>query len=80
MSNVKYIPFDTPRLDLKRVKTDDILMVQCGNTTGKTGLVPKHLEDYTFGSFLFVIRGKREIIKSALPICYLVKPFDSGTD
>ena len=62
MSNVKYIPFDTPRLDLKRVKTDDILMVQCGNTTGKIALVPKHLEDYTFGSFLFVIRGKREII------------------
>ena len=62
MSDVKYIPFDTPRLDLKRVKTDDILMVQCGNTTGKTALVPKCFEDYTFGSFMFVIRGKREII------------------
>ena len=62
MSDVKYIPFDTSRLDLKRVKTDDILMVQCGNTTGKTALVPKHLENYTFGSFMFVIRGKREII------------------
>ena len=62
MSEVKYIPFDTPRLDLKRVKADDILMVQCGNTTGKTALVPKHFEGYTFGSFLFVIRGKREII------------------
>ena len=62
MSDVKYIPFDTPRLDLKRVKTDDILMVQCGNTTGKTALVPKHLEDHTFGSFMFVIRGKGEII------------------
>ena len=62
MSEVKYIPFDTPRLDLKRVKTNDILMVQCGNTTGKIGLVPKRFEDYTFGSFLFVIRGKREII------------------
>lgn len=62
MSDVKYIPFDTPKLDLKRVKTDDILMVQCGNTTGKTALVPKHLEDHTFGSFMFVIRGKREII------------------
>ena len=62
MSNVKYIPFDTPRLDLKRVKPDDILMVQCGNTTGKTALVPKSCRDYTFGSFLFVIRGKRGII------------------
>ena len=62
MSKVKYIPFDTPRLDLKRVKADDILMVQCGNTTGKTALVPKSFEDYTFGSFLFVIRGKRGII------------------
>ena len=62
MSEVKYIPFDTPRLDLKRVKADDILMVQCGNTTGKIALVPKRCEDYTFGSFLFVIRGKSEII------------------
>ena len=62
MSEVKYIPFDTPRLDLKRVKADDILMVQCGNTTGKTALVSKSFENYTFGSFLFVIRGKKEII------------------
>lgn len=62
MSKVKYIPFDTPRLDLKRVKADDILMVQCGNTTGKTAIVPKSFENYTFGSFLFVIRGKRGII------------------
>ena len=62
MSEVKYIPFDTPRLDLKRVRADDILMVQCGNTTGKTALVPKSFENYTYGSFLFVIRGKREII------------------
>ena len=62
MSDVEYIPFDTPRLNLKRVKTDDILMVQCGSTTGKTGLVSKRFEGYTFGSFLFVIRGKQEII------------------
>ena len=62
MSEVKYIPFDTPRLNLKRVKADDILMVQCGNTTGKIALVPKCFKDYTFGSFLFVIRGKREIV------------------
>ncbi len=62
MSDVKYIPFDTPRLNLKRVKTNDILMVQCGSTTGKIALVPKSFEDYTFGSFMFVIRGKREII------------------
>ena len=62
MSEVKYIPFDTPRLDLKRVKADDILMVQCGSTTGKTAIVPKSFEDYTFGSFLFVIKGKKEIV------------------
>ena len=62
MSDVKYIPFDTPRLNLKRVKTNDILMVQCGSTTGKTALVPKSFEDYTFGSFSFVIREKKEII------------------
>ena len=62
MSDVKYIPFDTPRLDLKRVKTNDVLMVQCGNTTGKIALVPKDFENHTFGSFMFVIRGRSEII------------------
>ena len=62
MSEVKYIPFDTPKLNLKRVKPDDILMVQCGSTTGKIALVPKRFEDHTFGSFLFVIRGNREIV------------------
>ncbi len=61
MSDIKYIPFNTPRLDLKRVKENDILMVQCGSTTGKIAIVPKKYENYTFGSFSFVIRGKKEI-------------------
>jgi len=62
MSDVKYIPFDTPKLDKKRVKENDILMVQCGSTTGKIAVVPKEYRDYTFGSFSFVIRGKKEIV------------------
>lgn len=62
MSDVKYIPFNTPKLDKKRVKENDILMVQCGSTTGKIAIVPKECRDYTFGSFSFVIRGKKEIV------------------
>jgi len=62
MSDIKYIPFDTPRLNLKRVKENDILMVQCGNTTGKVAIVPKKYEGYTYGSFSFVIRGKKELV------------------
>jgi restriction endonuclease S subunit len=62
MSDVKYIPFNTPKLNLKRVREHDILMVQCGSTTGKVAIVPKAYENYTFGSFSFVIRGKKEIV------------------
>lgn len=56
MSDIKFIPFDTPKLDEKRVKEGDVLMVQCGNTTGKVALVPKELEGHTYGSFSFAIR------------------------
>jgi len=62
MGDIKYIPFNTPRLGSKKLKKDDILMVQCGSTTGKVALVPKQCEDYTFGSFSFIIRGRRKIV------------------
>jgi len=62
MTDVKYVPLDTPKLDEKRVREGDILMVQCGNTTGKTALVPKELDNYTYGSFCFAIRPKKSII------------------
>ena len=62
MSDTKYIKFDTPRLYQKLVKTNDILMVQCGNTTGKCGYVTKEYEGYTFGSFSFVIRVNSSIV------------------
>lgn len=64
MSDTKYIKFDTPRLKEKLVKQDDVLMVQCGNTTGKVALVPKEFEGYTFGSFSFVIRGEKAIVNA----------------
>ena len=62
MSDTKYIKFDTPRLKEKLVTQDDLLMVQCGNTTGKVAFVTKEFEGYTFGSFIFVIRGKKDIV------------------
>ena len=62
MSDIKYIKFDTPRLYQKLVKANDILMVQCGNTTGKCAFVTEEYEGYTFGSFSFVIRGDRNYV------------------
>jgi len=75
MTDTKYIPFDTPRLDIKRVKENDILMVQCGSTTGKVALVPKELENYTFGSFSFVIRGKSKLVTQEYLFAILLSPF-----
>lgn len=56
MSDVKYIRAASPRLEDKLVCDRDILMVQCGNTTGKVAMVPKELEGYAFASFCFRIR------------------------
>lgn len=62
MEDVKYIKFDTPKLYDKLVKTDDILMVQCGNTTGKCAMVTKEHEGFTYGSFSFAIRANEKLI------------------
>ncbi|KAA6302186.1 MAG: hypothetical protein EZS26_001546 [Candidatus Ordinivivax streblomastigis] len=61
MSDIKYIPFDTPRIEQKRVKENDILMVQCGSTTGKVAIVPKEYENYLANSFSFIIRSNENI-------------------
>lgn len=62
MDKTEYIKFDTPKLYDKLVRENDILMVQCGNTTGKCAMVTKEFEGYTFGSFSFGIRSNPEII------------------
>lgn len=62
MDKVEYIKFDTPRLKEKLVQENDILMVQCGNTTGKCAMVPKEYVGYTFGSFSFGIRAIKGIV------------------
>jgi len=58
LTDVKYIPFATASQSTKRVKTDDIIMVQCGNTTGKVAIVPKELNGSLYASFCFAIRAK----------------------
>jgi len=62
MDKVEYIKFDTPRLYDKLVKEHDILMVQCGNTTGKCAMVTSEYVGYTYGSFSFAIRANSKII------------------
>jgi len=66
MSDIKYIPFDTPRIENKLVKENDILMVQCGSTTGKVAIVPKQFENYLANSFSFIIRSNNEILQEYL--------------
>lgn len=56
MEDTKYIRADSDRLQEKLVKEKDILMVQCGNTTGKIAIVPKEFEGYAYASFCFRIR------------------------
>jgi len=64
MSDVKYVRRSSNRLDEKLVREKDILMVQCGNTTGKTALVPKELEGFAYASFCFRIRP---IVEDIIP-------------
>jgi len=62
MDKIEYIKFDTPKLREKIVQEHDILMVQCGNTTGKCAMVTKEFVGYTYGSFSFAIRANPKII------------------
>ena len=61
MDKVEYIKFNTPKLKDKIVQEKDILMVQCGNTTGKCAMVTKEFVGYTYGSFSFAIRANPKI-------------------
>ena len=61
MDKVEYIKFNTPKLKDKIVQENDILMVQCGNTTGKCAMVTKEFVGYTYGSFSFAIRANPKI-------------------
>jgi restriction endonuclease S subunit len=56
MSDIKYIRKDSDRLQEKLVRVKDVLMVQCGNTTGKVAIVPAELEGHAYASFCFRIR------------------------
>jgi len=60
LSDVKYIPSATASQSSKRVKTDDIIMVQCGSTTGKVAIVPEQLDGSLYASFCFAIRAKSD--------------------
>lgn len=57
MTDTKRIKEDTPKLFDKLVQENDILMVQCGNTTGKCAIVTKEYVGFTYGSFSFAIRS-----------------------
>lgn len=56
MSDVKYVRSTSSGLQDKLVEEKDILMVQCGNTTGKVALVPRELTGHAYASFCFRIR------------------------
>ena len=62
MDKVEYIKFNTPKLKDKIVQENDILMVQCSNTTGKCAMVTKEFIGYTYGSFSFAIRTNPKIV------------------
>ncbi|MGD0650281.1 MAG: N-6 DNA methylase [Verrucomicrobiia bacterium] len=61
MHDVKYIPKDDANIDKKRVRKDDVLLVQCGSTTGKAAIVPAELEGYVAPSFCLVLRPSAKL-------------------
>ena len=60
MSDVKYVRATSQRLHEKLVREKDILMVQCGNTTGKVAIVSKEHEGHAYASFCFRIRPRTD--------------------
>lgn len=60
ISDLKFIPSE-PDYSYYQVNKGDALLVQCGNTTGKIGVVTKRTEGFVYPSFSFRIRSKGEI-------------------
>ena len=60
LTDAKYIPSATAKQSPKRVRYNDIIMVQCGSTTGKVAMVPQGLDGSLYASFTFAIRAKSD--------------------
>ena len=56
IDDLKYVPNWVKISRNKFVEKDDILMVQCGDTTGKVGYIYEDIENYLFPSFCFSIK------------------------
>ncbi len=57
LSEIKYVPNDQRIKDEFKIKEGDVIVVQCGNTTGKIALANKFLNGFLFPSFCLKISG-----------------------
>ena len=64
LSDLKYISKSINIPDDKYVDDGDILVVQCGNTTGKIALMTKEVENYLYPSFCLRIKLKNKSINN----------------
>ncbi|SQC00731.1 restriction modification system DNA specificity subunit [Clostridium tetanomorphum] len=63
-SDMKYISNTIDVPEQKMVSKDDILLVQCGNTTGKVAYICEDTQRYIFPSFCLRIRVNSDVIDS----------------
>lgn len=56
IDDLKYVPNWVKVPGSKFVEKGDILMVQCGDTTGKVGYIYEEIENYLFPSFCFSVK------------------------
>ena len=64
LSDLKYISKSINIPDDKYVDDGDILVVQCGNTTGKIALMTKEVENYLYPSFCLRIKLRNKSINN----------------
>lgn len=67
-SDLKYVPRGLDIPSRKRLQSGDVLLVQCGDTTGKVGLINKRHVGMLFPSFCLAIRSKGAIPPEILGI------------
>jgi type I restriction enzyme M protein len=68
MDDAKFIPYSTPNLKNKILQGGEVLIVQCGNTTGKTAFVNDQFKGYTYGSFILSLRADKLILPQYLEV------------
>jgi len=74
LSSIKFVNPDSSNNKRYRLSQNDVLIVQCGNSTGRIALVPEDIVDWAFPSFSLRLKIKKRGWDSGYLAAFLSSP------